>query len=922
MGRELRRAACGSPRSALLLLPALLAVRAQDPPPAAGDFRMGNRLVLRACDSADQNMHYYVSGATEAAPGQIWWVGASNSNWHVAMFTGGSTGWLPELFLSPTIDGNPWERWTEQNRSVADGLTGVDNDFVDHRCWQWSVAPANGSLTAGAAVRPSLCSAGTAGALFKCDSPQPGLIEARFANGSGSNLCVAPDAALTPTYALDDAGGANVGAAYDGTGVIAGEGASRLLADYDAAISGRILDLLFLPGLLASLDIVKIEIGGDGNSIQGSTPSHRHAQAEAPNFARGSQTWLAAQAKARNPGLTVVALAWSFPGWLVTSGSPFGDCALAGPCLAATYVAEWVNGVRDALGLVVDVVGTLSDFWDAASEPSFVKALRARLDAAGLAAVRIVCGEDGTWSCAEAALADADLAAAVTVFSTHGAAKPSAAAAALGKRLWATHRSSQGEAANLRGAAVLGAELSADAATGFSATLVWGALCAAYDGTPEHNNGLIRADSPTTGFFSVTPSLYAVAHTSRFARPGWLTLDAAKTTDGGVLARGGTYRLRYSSGANPAWALVICKFATGGNDAGNNRVSPEFATFQLAGALYPASGATAYVFVTAYGAAGNRNASFLTNTQNITVIGGHFSLWLDANTHITITNVAPAAPPPVLTPPAVPAAFPAIFSSDAAWATARPGQSPPLLSDVSGAFEMVDDATAGVAVKQMAASKPFTRYGTDTAPHAILGDQAWSDVSASVEVFLRSASDSALFGVRCSGLHDAENGYVTGMDAMPCAAWLNVSASSWFVVTRLDSEAVFLGGGGAGAVAVGAWSPLRMVARGPRVVVSAGHTLLVSFDSSKAPGPAAPAAGFVALGAGFFGSQPLFRALLVNASATVCSLPPALNSSVFVEACAAGSAGQSFELLRGNGRSQDTVQIFVGAANACVRECP
>ena len=899
-------------RSAAALFAAAAAL-AQDPPPSAGDFRIGNRFVLKPCSPTDNDMGFYVTSSTEGNPGQIWFVGSQNSNWHVAMSTGGSTGFLPELFLSPTIPGNPFERWTEQNRSLADGTTGIDNDFVDHRCWQWSVA--NNQLVAGAAVRPSLCSAGTSGALFRCDSPSAGRIEAIFANGSGSNLCVAPDAAITPEYSLP---ADNVDVVYDGMGVIAGEGAARLLADYDPAVSARVLDLLFLPGLLASLDIVKIEIGGDGNVIQGSTPAHRHSLGETPNFARGSQTWLAAQAKARNPQLMVVALAWSFPGFLVSNGSPFGDCAGSGPCLAATYVAEWVGGVRSALGLVVDVVGTLSDFWDAANEPSFVKALRARLDAAGLTAVRIVCGEDGTWACAEAALADADLAAAVGIFSTHGSSRPSAAAAALGKRLWATHRSSLGEAANLRGAAILGVALAADAAAGFSATMVWGALCAAYDGTPEHNNGLVRADSPTSGFFAVTPSLFAVAHTSRFARPGWLSLDPAKTTGSGALARGGTYRLRYSSGGI-SWALTICKFRTGGNDAANNAVSPELATFQLASALYPSGPATAYVYVTAYGAAGNRNASFMQSTQNISIVGGHFTLYLDTNTHVTVTNVAPSAPLPVLTPPAVPAAFPATFSSDAAWAAAAPGQTPPFLSDVSGAFEIVPDPVAGgLAAQQMTLARPFTRYGTDTAPHALLGDQAWRDVSASVEVFLRSAADSALFGVRCSGLHDAQNNYVTGMDAMPCAAWLNVSAVSWSVVTRLDSEAVFLGGGGAGVVAVGSWSPLRMVARGDRVVVSAGPVLLASFNSTAAPGPAAPAAGFVSLGAGVFGAQPLFRALQVNAT-TVCSSPPALNSSVFVEACAAGSAGQSFELIRGVGRTQDTVQVFVGSANACLQ---
>ena len=913
--RPARAAAAAAAAAATLLAASSLA---QDPPPSSGDYRLGNRLVLRPCapQSENSNQEFYVTGSSEDAPGQIWWVGANN-NWHVSMFSGGSTGWPAELYLSPTIAGNPLERWTEANRSA--GSTGIDNDFVDHRCWEWRASP----LAAGAAVRPALCSAGTTGATWQCDSPFPGMIQAFFDNGTASGLCVEPDPALTPDYVLDDAGGANAGAAYDGMGAIAGEGSARLLLDYDPAIAARVIDLLFAPGLLASLDMIKIEIGGDGNSIMGSTPSHRHASPldETPDFSRGSQAWLAAQAKARNPALVVVALPWSFPGWLKPGGSrsPFADCPFSGPCLAASYVVEWLVGVREELGLVVDVIGTLSDYWDAATSPSYVKVLRTRLDAAGLNDVRIVCGEDGTFACAEAAVLDPALASAVGIFATHGAAAPSAAAAALGKRFWVTHRSSQGEAANLRGAAVLGAELAADAATGFSATLVWGTLCANYDGTPEHNNGLVRADSPTSGFFAITASLFAVAHTSRFARPGWNTLAASKTTNGGKLVRGGSYTMRYASGASPAWALTIGKFETSGKDSQNGLVGPEFATFQLAGTLYPQGASTAFVYVTAYGAVGNRNASFMRSTQNISIVGGHFSLWLDSNTHVTVTNVAPTAPLPVLTAPAVPAAFPASFSSDVAWASAAPGRSPPFLADINGAFEVVNDAVAGVAIQQMAASKPFTRYGTDTAPHAILGDQAWADVTANVEVFLRSAADSALFGVRCSGLHDSSNGYVTGMDAMPCAAWVNVSASSYSVVTRLDSEAVLLGSGGAGAVTLGAWSPLRAIARGTRVVVSAGSMLLASFNSSSVQGPPAPKAGFVAIGAGAFGAQPLFRALRIEASASICTLPPALNSSLFVEACAAGSAGQNFTLLSGAGRSGATVQLFLESINACVQ---
>ena len=890
---------------ALALAPALSAL-AQD----CSDFRIGNALHLAPCDEDNQCQHYYVTSSTEDQPGQIWW---SSQNIHVAMFPAGNTGWPAQLFLSQTIDGNPFERWTEANRSA--GVTGIDNDFEDgNLCWRWAVV--NATIAPGAPVRVQLCSAANAAAQFKCDSPGPGLIEAYYENGTGSGLCVVPDAAISPSISLDDGSGSNVGAEYSGTGVIMGEGSARLLLDYDEAVVDLILDLLFAPGYLASLDFIKIEIGGDGAAVMGSTPSHQHAAAEAPVFTRGSQAWLAQQARIRSPSLAVVALPWSFPGWLVSNGSPFGDCPGGGPCAAAAYVAQWVAGVNAAYsdgGSLVDFVGVLSDHWDASSA-DYVKALRARLDAAGLGAVGIVCGEDGTWACAALAAADADLLAAVAVFSSHGDAGPGALAASLGgRRLWRTHQSSLGEAANLRGAAVMGVRLNVDAAV-YSSVMVWGAVCAQYDGTPEHNNGLVRADSPTTGFFAVTPTLFAVAHTSRFARPGWRTLDPAKMPNGGTLARGGSYVVRYLDGGSQ-WSIVICKFATGGNDQQNAwAIAAEYATFQLAGILYPQQTQTAYVWATSYSAVSNTNASFMVNTQNVSVISGHFSVWLDLNTHVTITNV-PRAPLPVLAPPAMPAAFPAAFSSDSAWAAATaPGQSPPFLVDINGAFETALDGTTGlVGARQMASAAPFTRFGTDTAPHAILGSQQWADVDVRAEVLL-PAGDGALLGVRCSSLTDTTNSGVTGADRMP-GIWLNVSAAGWALVNSLDGARSELAAGGAGAVAEGAWSPLRIVVRGARVVASAGEVLLASVNLSAAP--FTPRAGFVGLGAAAFGARPTFRSVVVAASGTACGAPPAPNASLFVEACDAGSAGQNFTVLR-TGRSAQTAQLAV-AGGLCVQ---
>src|SRR5262245_55431828 len=70
-----------------------------------------------------------------------------------------------------------------------------------------------------------------------------------------------------------DAGGKR----FDGIGVVNGGGAtSVLLKDYPEPQRSQILDLVFKPKFGASVSALLVEIPGDGNSTQGSMPSHMH----------------------------------------------------------------------------------------------------------------------------------------------------------------------------------------------------------------------------------------------------------------------------------------------------------------------------------------------------------------------------------------------------------------------------------------------------------------------------------------------------------------------------------------------------------------------------------------------------------------------------------------------------------------------
>src|ERR1700756_3187814 len=68
--------------------------------------------------------------------------------------------------------------------------------------------------------------------------------------------------------------GSKLGRTFEGIGALSEGASSKLLIDYPEPQRSQILDLLFKPGYGASLQRLKVEIGADVNSTDGSEPSH------------------------------------------------------------------------------------------------------------------------------------------------------------------------------------------------------------------------------------------------------------------------------------------------------------------------------------------------------------------------------------------------------------------------------------------------------------------------------------------------------------------------------------------------------------------------------------------------------------------------------------------------------------------------
>jgi hypothetical protein len=143
--------------------------------------------------------------------------------------------------------------------------------------------------------------------------------------------------------------GADTGSVYEGIGAVSGGGAtSVLLHDYVEPQRSEILDYLFKPNFGAGIQELYVEIGGDGNSTQGSEPSHEHAPTD-KNFNRGYEWWLMEQARARNPDILLDVTAWSAPAW-VGGGQYFSSGT-------TTYLADFIAAAQSVHGLDINYVG-------------------------------------------------------------------------------------------------------------------------------------------------------------------------------------------------------------------------------------------------------------------------------------------------------------------------------------------------------------------------------------------------------------------------------------------------------------------------------------------------------------------------------------------------------------------------------------
>jgi hypothetical protein len=547
-----------------------------------------------------------------------------------------------------------------------------------------------------------------------------GLVVLLASIGLGSGAPLAQAATATTTIAVN---GTSAGRTFDGVGAISGGGGNtRLLTDYPAAEQQQILDYLFEPGYGADLQILKVEIGGDTNSTDGSESSHMHT-ASAVDCGTGYEWWLMEQAKALNPGIKLYGLAWGAPGWV--GGGNFWSTDMV------NYLVSWL-GCAKSHGLTINYLGGWNE---RGYNIAWYEQLRSTLNADGYSAVQIV-GADSDWTIAGDIASNSAFANAVSDIGVHypcaggdgGSAYTctgNATATSTGKPLWASENGSQD--LNV-GAGPLIRSITRGYIDGdLTAYINWPVVAGVYPDLPYDTDGLVLANQPWSGAYSTGQSLWATAQVTQFTQPGWQFLNDGSGYLGGSESNGSYVSLKSTNGSDYS---TIIETSTAS--------AAQTVTVNVSGGL---SGGAVHVWATDLNS--SDPADWFVQQPTITPSGGSYTLTVQPGYIYSLTTTGGQGKGTAAGPAVGSLSLPYsdTFDSDTV------DQQPRYLSQQQGAFEVEPCAggRSGQCLTQQAPVQPIEWDGNSN-PYTIGGGLNWTNYTVAADTLIQQAGSVQLLG--------------------------------------------------------------------------------------------------------------------------------------------------------------------------------
>ena len=615
--------------------------------------------------------------------------------------------------------------------------------------------------------------------------------------------------------------------------------------DYPEPQRSELLDFLFKPNYGASLHHLKVEIGGDVNSTEGSEASYARTREEFEHpqpeqFHRGYEWWLMREAKKRNPNIYLDALQWGAPDWI--GDKDFPDAGNANDMAwdkrivrnrkkfftkdNVDFIAGFIEGAKKYHGLDINYCGTwnespIGDEWTGPRfDVPWIKLLRKTLDSRGLTGVGIIARDlDGgrdqarTWRIADLMEQDPELKKAVYAAGAHYPGRwTTSVARKCGKPLWASE--------DCGGWA--GLVLSGGNHPGYGGTLGWveaGALAKTYnlnyidgkmtktticylidsyyDALSFANASALKANTPWSGHYEVWLPLWAMAHTAQFAQPGWKYLDGAC----GLLKQGGSY-VSLRSPDDGQYSVII--------ETGDAK-TPQTLAFHVSGGL---STGAVHVWRS------NARSQF-ERQDDVALPGNSFTVKLEPGSIYSLTTTTGQHKGKTEIPPS--AEFPMPYRDD--FEGSRAGGMAKYFSDQSGTFEVAERPGGGKCLRQTIAQRgiDWDHYPTPN-PYTIIGSAKWRNYEVACDAYIERAGCVALFGRIAQSLLsccDPPHGY-----------WLKVNSDGRWELKAFTKTLK----SGTVAFAADRWHKLALRFSGSRIVASIDRVEVQALDEDDLDG--------------------------------------------------------------------------------------
>ena len=519
------------------------------------------------------------------------------------------------------------------------------------------------------------------------------------------------------------------GRTYEGIGALSAGASTRLLMDYPEPYRSQVLDFLFKPKFGASLQHLKVEIGGDVNSTCGTEPSHARTREEFKNpkteyFQRGYEWWLMKEAKKRNPAIFLDCLEWGAPGW-IGDGNYYSKDNI-------DYIIAFIKGAKQYHDLNIDFTG----IWNERMyNIQFIKDLRKALNDNGLQSVKLVAADlccHQQWQIADDMKQDEELTKSIDIIGDHyierdRAYNSSDNAKSFGLPIWNNEGGPwKGDWSAFE---YLAKMYNRDYIEGrMTKNITWSLITSYFNNLSLPNSGIMTANTPWSGYYDVEPALWSVAHTTQFAEPGWKFIDGGC----GYFDKKGSYVTLAAPSPEKDFSIIVETM-----DAAQSQT----VTFQIPKLLK-----TKKVNVWRTILKGN----IFEQLEPVSVKNNKFTITLEPKalySFTTTTGQQKAAATPAANTP-FPFPFAAGFEDEKLLST------PKYFSDQGGAFEVTKRSDQkGNCLRQVITRRAIEWEEGPVFNQTVVGDTLWTDYSVSCEVFFPEPYSYATVMSRATEMH-------------------------------------------------------------------------------------------------------------------------------------------------------------------------